>query len=137
MATHRDVSQQPPAAQPYPVVNASDQQPTLEPQHAYPVSANSPDGQGEPAPVREISAEERQWATDIVAAHLQQQAGAPVPADLNIRPTRNGYRIFVQYLQFDEQGQPFHYPGGHCSIWLSREGQVREVTCGHWQNQRR
>lgn len=79
----------------------------------------------------DVSAEERQWATNIVAAHLEQQAGAPVPADLKIRRTQSGYRIYVQYLQFDEQGQPFYYPGGHCSIWLSPQGQVRQVACGH------
>lgn len=81
--------------------------------------------------VSDVSPEERQWASQIVAAHLEQQAGAPVPAALRIRRTPHGYRIFVRYLQFDEQGQPFYYPGGHCSIWLSPEGEIRQIACNH------
>lgn len=113
---------------------ASNQPPTLYPQASPAPRMRTGQWPGQ-SPAREVTPEEHQWASNIVAAHLERQAGAPVPAELNIRPTQHGYRIFVQYLQYDEQGQPFHYPGGHCSIWLSRDGQVRQVTCNHDQGQ--
>lgn len=102
---------------------------------AAPLEERWTDPQGQPV-MQSLSAEEQQWATQIVAAYLEQQAGAPVPAELRIRRGRTGYRVFVRYLQYDEQGHPFYYPGGHCAIWLSGDGQVREVAAGHWNRLR-
>ena len=69
---------------------------------------------------------EQQWAAQQVRQHLEQQAGQGRPAEYTVERTEGGYRIFVQYLQLDEQGRPTSYAGGS-TVSLSRDGQVLEM----------
>jgi hypothetical protein len=77
-----------------------------------------------------VTAEEQLWANQLISAHLLQQAGQAVPMEALVVRTSRGYRANVQYLLYDEQGQPYTYPGGNCVIWISREGEIREVASG-------
>jgi hypothetical protein len=94
--------------------------------------AQSPDQRERPP----ATPQEQAWAQEIIGDYLTQQAGQPVPAQCFVHPTSRGYRVFVQYLQYDEQGQASTYPGGHAIIRLSREGQIMGVTNGGEDRQR-
>lgn len=42
----------------------------------------------------------------------------------------DGYRVFVEYLRYDENGQPVSFPGGHCLLTVSADGQVTDLVPG-------
>ncbi|QDU28556.1 hypothetical protein ETAA8_36590 [Anatilimnocola aggregata] len=86
---------------------------------------NAVDGQRS-GPLPAITAEENQWAQNIVRAHLQAQAGEHRPAEYNVERTERGYRVQVQYVQLNEQGQPAAYTGSSM-MRLSRDGRVMEM----------
>lgn len=77
-----------------------------------------------------ITLEEQQWAEQQVRQHLEQQAGQERPAEYVVERTEDGYRVFVQYLQLDEQGQPISKAGGNSTVRLARDGQVLEMISG-------
>lgn len=93
----------------------------------YNARGGSPDKQ-------DISPREEEWAIGFVRVHLEQQAGAPVPAQFHVRRIPSGYLVFVQYLQYDEQGQVTLHPGGRCLVRLSSKGEVLEVKSGQDRN---
>ena len=74
-----------------------------------------------------VTPEEQQWAVDHVRQYLEQQAGQERPAEYTVERTADGFRIFVQYLQLDEQGQPTSDAGGHSTVRISNDGQVLEI----------
>jgi hypothetical protein len=82
-----------------------------------------------PAPPA-VTPQEQQWAAQQVRQHLEQQAGQERPAEYGVERTKDGYRVFVQYVQLDEQGQPTDETAGSSSVRLSRRGQVLEVISG-------
>jgi len=77
-------------------------------------------------PLQPVTAEENQWAQNIVQAHLQTQAGEHRPAELSVERTERGYRVQVQYVQLNEQGQAAAYTGSS-TMRLSRDGRVMEM----------
>jgi hypothetical protein len=77
-----------------------------------------------------VGLQERQWAEQQVRRHLEQQTGQQRPAEYDVEQTKNGYRVFVQYLQLDEQGQPTGKAGGSSTVRLSRNGKVLEMING-------
>jgi hypothetical protein len=77
-----------------------------------------------------VTPEEQLWTTETARQHLEQGAGQPLSADFKVRRSRDGFRVFVQYLQYDEQGLASPVPGAHCLVRLSGDGQVLEVICG-------
>ena len=108
-------------------------------QSGHPILQN-PQGenrQGRQLPGRRIEAsaspigqEEQQWATEIVRRYLEQQAGEQRLAEYSVERARGGYRVLVQFLHEDAQGQMVPYPGGTCSARISRDGRVLEVVSG-------
>ena len=77
-----------------------------------------------------VSAEEEQWATQQVAQHITQQMGEQRPAQYSVERARGGYRITVQFLHPDEQGQMVPDQGGICTVRLTRRGEVVELISG-------
>ncbi len=101
---------------------------------AVPRNGNSPHrrppGPGNEVRVPPISAETQQWVTDIVRQHIEQQAGGPRPAECTVERSRGGYRVLIQFLHQDDQGQMVPYEGGTSTARVSRDGQVIEVVSG-------
>jgi hypothetical protein len=93
--------------------------------------ANQPAGRPNASALPAVSWEEQQWAEQQVRQHLEQQAGQQRPAEYEVERTKNGYRIFVRYLQLDEQGQPTSNLGGSSTVRLSRNGKVLEMVNGN------
>ncbi len=77
-----------------------------------------------------VTLEEKQRAEQQVRQHLEQQAGQQRPAEYDVERTKNGYRVFVRYLQLDKQGQPAGNAGGSSTVRLSRVGRVLEMVNG-------
>ncbi|WP_425617442.1 DUF1353 domain-containing protein [Anatilimnocola sp. NA78] len=83
-------------------------------------------GEMQRSPAQPATAEETQWAQNIVREHLQSQTGEHRPAEFNVQRTERGYRVQVQYVQLDEQGQAAAYTGSS-TMRLSRDGRVMEM----------
>ncbi len=94
------------------------------------------DGRGSQRPAERSNAfarpaatlEEQQWAEQQVRNYLEQQAGEQRPAEYDVESAKYGYRVFVRYLQLDEQGQPTGDVAGSSMIRLSRDGRVLEMV---------
>ncbi len=105
--------------------------------------APRPDGQipgrrptGTEGRIPPISQETIQWVTDIVQQHIDRQAGTPRMARYQVERSRNGYRVLVEYLHEDDQGQLAPYEGGTSTVRVSRDGQVLEVVSGFASRER-
>jgi len=77
-----------------------------------------------------LGQDEQEWATQIVRQYLEQQAGASRPAEYRVERGRGGFRVLVQFLHEDDQGQMVPYIGGTCIVRISRDGQVLESVSG-------
>ena len=77
-----------------------------------------------------VSDQEQQWAIQQVEQHITQQMGSERPADYSVERTRGGYRVVVQFLHQDEQGQMVPDEGGICTVRLSRRGEILELISG-------
>jgi hypothetical protein len=89
-----------------------------------------PLGQGTETRTPPISEETQQWVAEIVRQHFEQQAGGPRPAQFSVERSRGGYRVLIQFLHQDDQGQMVPYEGGTSTARVSREGEVIEVVSG-------
>lgn len=76
----------------------------------------------QPAP----SQQETEWAEGLVRQHLERQTGEQRPAQYNVARTERGYRVQVDYLQLDGQGQAIANTGGS-TLRLGRDGRVLEM----------
>jgi hypothetical protein len=77
-----------------------------------------------------VTLQEQQWAVQQVRQHLEQQTGQERPAEYEVERAKYGFRVFVQYLQLDDQGRPTSNAGGHSTVRLSRDGKVTEMISG-------
>lgn len=77
-----------------------------------------------------VTPEEQQWAAAQVRQHLEELAGQERPAEYGVERTEDGYRITVEYVQLDEQGQPTGDASGSSTVRLSDDGQVLEMISG-------
>lgn len=73
-----------------------------------------------------LSPEESQWAQTVVHQHLERQTGEARPVDCTVERTERGYRVQVQYVELNDQGQPIGY-NGSSQMRVSRDGRVMEV----------
>jgi hypothetical protein len=104
--------------------------PDVQLQPQGPLVSQEADSRDDQPAAQRISSEERDWVTRFVQAHLDQQAGEPVPAQFRVRRIANGYSVFVQYWHYDEQGQAIQQQGGRCLVRLSPRGEILEVRSG-------
>ena len=65
-----------------------------------------------------------------VREHVQQQTGELRPAVYTVQPGPNAYRVSVQYVHEDEQGQVVADTGGVSTAIVSGEGQLVEFVSG-------
>ncbi len=77
-----------------------------------------------------ISQETVEWVSEIVQQHIDHQVGTPRPARYQVERSRSGYRVLVEFLHEDDQGQLVPYEGGTSTARVSRDGQVLEVVSG-------
>jgi hypothetical protein len=77
-----------------------------------------------------LSQETQQWVTEVIRQHVEQQTGSPRPAEYQVERYRGGYRVLIQYLHEDEQGQMVPYEGGASTARISRDGKVLEMVSG-------
>ncbi|TWT56349.1 DUF1353 domain-containing protein [Allorhodopirellula solitaria] len=66
-----------------------------------------------------------------VRNHVEQQAGELRPAVYTVQPGRNSYRVEVQYVHEDEQGQVVADPGCKSTAIVSSEGKLVEFVSGN------
>jgi hypothetical protein len=62
----------------------------------------------------------------VVRQHIEGQAGEARPARFSVESTRGVYRVHVQYLVEDDQGQWAEQGGAMSSALVSRHGQLLE-----------
>ena len=77
-------------------------------------------------PAGACSDQECQWARSVVCQHLERQTGEARSVDCTVERTERGYRVQVQHIELDDQGQPAGYSGTSL-MRLSRDGRVMEV----------
>ncbi len=89
-----------------------------------------PAGQYDATDLPAVTSEEQEFAVQQVREHIEKHAGEQRPAEYEVERTRDGYRVFVQYQQFDENGQPTGETTANSTIRISRGGQLREMISG-------
>lgn len=92
---------------------------------AHPYAGNRPEPNLPP-----ITPQEQQWASELVRQHIEQQAGEARPAQYTVERIRGAYRVSVQFLQANEQGEYAPIEGSVSTVRLSRQGQVLEFISG-------
>jgi hypothetical protein len=75
------------------------------------------------------TAEEQQWASELVRQRIERQAGQQRPAEYSVERSGDGYRVQVDYVHLNERGEPVGYTGAS-SVRLSRDGRVQEMING-------
>ncbi len=65
-----------------------------------------------------------------VKTHVEQQTGELRPAVYTVQPGRGVYRVTVQYVREDEQGQVVADAGGISTALVSRDGKLLEFVSG-------
>lgn len=71
-----------------------------------------------------------QQIIERVRQHIEAQAGEPRPARYTVEPERGGYRVAVQFVEEDDQGQVVAEIGTPSTARVSRRGEVIEFING-------
>ena len=77
-----------------------------------------------------LAKDKQQWAAEQVCRHLEKRTGQERPAEYTVERTEDGYRVLVDYIQLDEDGQPTSELSGTSTVRLSTDGQVLEMVSG-------
>jgi hypothetical protein len=57
-------------------------------------------------------------------AYLEKIEQKPVDARYRVKQTRDGYEVFVMFVDAYSNGIPLYSPGGHCIVILHSNGSV-------------
>lgn len=71
-----------------------------------------------------------QQIIERVRQHIEAQTGEPRPARYTVEPDRGGYRVGVQFVQEDDQGQVVAEIGTPSTARVSRRGEIVEFING-------
>jgi hypothetical protein len=67
-------------------------------------------------------------AIEVAREYINQQSRTPMDATYTAKRTADGYRVFVGFKSYDEDGQPLHIARGHCLLEISKDWRVGGVA---------
>ncbi|NNE00464.1 MAG: DUF1353 domain-containing protein [Pirellulaceae bacterium] len=77
---------------------------------------------------RELTPESEEQIIGIVQSHIVSQTGQERPAAYSVTPQRGGYRVDVQFVHENADGQAAADPGGRSVAFVSGRGQLIEFV---------
>jgi hypothetical protein len=77
-----------------------------------------------------VTEETRQRSVAEVRAHILRETGQDRPTEYYVERDDEGIRVFVEYLEVDEQGQPTGKVTGRSTVRLGPTGEVAEMISG-------
>lgn len=67
----------------------------------------------------------------IAKGHLEETYPEAVDAYFRVTETNEGFSVHVAYVSgYDDAGEPWFLPGGHCAVLISKEWKVLEILEG-------
>ena len=69
-------------------------------------------------------------AIQVAVDWLKNRSAEPLDIELKLGRRGDSRNVYVVFVGRDESGEPFYVPGGHCTITISKTGQVIDIMKG-------